>query len=631
MLEPQKRLQLLSSLRPPAGYELDGAIGTTFSLDLLAALTAPLAFTFFSWEDDDGHLTKDTNTLLAAVKRSANRIAIFCQAGQIAVPKGPNLLHSFLEDCVVAVKAPAASGVFHPKVWVLRYTAKDEPVHYRMLCLSRNLTFDRSWDTILVLEGKLQDRTNAYKRNRPLSEFVGALPGLAVRAAPAHVRKLARTMKLEILKVDFELPDGFTDLAFVPLGLEGTAAWPFDERIERLLVMSPFLSGNCLRHLAEQGSDNVLISRMEALQALAPAQRALFSQVYCMNPDAHVEPNDAEEPSDESESGMQLSPSNAGTQAGSESGLAGLHAKLYVAEAGWNASVWTGSANATEAAFNRNVEFLTCLTGTKSRCGIDVLLKQERGGTYLHDLLVPFQTQGPPPVLDPAIERLRQTVHKAVMAIAKYGLRAKVGAGLQPDEYSMSLEAAGKQLLKLPPAVQVRCWPITLLPAAGLAFAAGERTTAHFERMSLAAVTGFIAFEVQAAAGGHTERRYFVCNLELIDAPPERRDVILRSLLRNRDAVMQFLLLLLFEPQDGESGDGSGKAGYLGRWRGAGAAPVTLFETLIRALDRAPERLKDVAQLIADLGQSADGRGCLPEGFDQIWPPILGALEELQQ
>ena len=36
--------------------------------------------------------------------------------------------------------------------------------------------------------------------------------------------------------------------------------------------------------------------------------------------------------------------------------LAGLHAKLFVMDDGWHARIWTGSANATEAAFQRNVE-----------------------------------------------------------------------------------------------------------------------------------------------------------------------------------------------------------------------------------------------------------------------------------
>ena len=47
MLEPRVRRQLMEALRPPSGYELDRAVGTTYSLDLLALLTTPLAFTIF--------------------------------------------------------------------------------------------------------------------------------------------------------------------------------------------------------------------------------------------------------------------------------------------------------------------------------------------------------------------------------------------------------------------------------------------------------------------------------------------------------------------------------------------------------------------------------------------------------
>lgn len=88
MLEPQSRRHLLEALRPPPGYALDCAIGTTFSLDLLTMLTAPLAFTLFDWEDEEGQPTADPLALLEAVRRYAGRISVFCQAGQIVIPKG---------------------------------------------------------------------------------------------------------------------------------------------------------------------------------------------------------------------------------------------------------------------------------------------------------------------------------------------------------------------------------------------------------------------------------------------------------------------------------------------------------------------------------------------------------------
>jgi hypothetical protein len=44
MLDPHDRASLYEALRPPAGYDLDCAVGTSFTLDLEALLTAPIAF-----------------------------------------------------------------------------------------------------------------------------------------------------------------------------------------------------------------------------------------------------------------------------------------------------------------------------------------------------------------------------------------------------------------------------------------------------------------------------------------------------------------------------------------------------------------------------------------------------------
>lgn len=43
MLDPRDRGALLEALRPPPGYVVDAAIATTYSLDLVTLLTAPLA------------------------------------------------------------------------------------------------------------------------------------------------------------------------------------------------------------------------------------------------------------------------------------------------------------------------------------------------------------------------------------------------------------------------------------------------------------------------------------------------------------------------------------------------------------------------------------------------------------
>lgn len=98
MLEPGARVLLLDAFRPPAGYQFDRAIGTTFSLDLHALLVAPLALAAFDWETPDGRLPDDPVALLESLRRCADRIDLFYQAGEIALPAGYHRLYTWLEE-----------------------------------------------------------------------------------------------------------------------------------------------------------------------------------------------------------------------------------------------------------------------------------------------------------------------------------------------------------------------------------------------------------------------------------------------------------------------------------------------------------------------------------------------------
>ena len=104
MLGTRERTLLLESLRPPAGYRLRRAVGTSFTLDLMALLTAPLAFTFFDAHDEDGAPLADPVALLEALRRHAENVTLFCQAGAIGVPSPDQTLLAYLERSVIEVK-----------------------------------------------------------------------------------------------------------------------------------------------------------------------------------------------------------------------------------------------------------------------------------------------------------------------------------------------------------------------------------------------------------------------------------------------------------------------------------------------------------------------------------------------
>jgi hypothetical protein len=52
---------------------------------------------------------------------------------------------------------------------------------------------------------------------------------------------------------------------------------------------------------------------------------------------------------------------------------------------------------------------------------------------------------------------------------------------------------------------------------------------------------------------------------------------------------------------------------------------LPLFEEMVRALARSPEKLDDVRHLVDGLRRTPEGAALLPEGFDEVWSAIWAA------
>lgn len=622
MLEPHVRTLLVEALRPPPGYTLDCAICTTYSLDLLALMAVPLAFTFFDWQDDENPEANPLG-LLEAVRRNADRICVFCQDDRIAVPRYYRGLFAYLESSVIPVRPPE-HGSFHPKIWAIRFVSAREPVRYRLLVLTRNLTSDRSWDTVLALDGVLAQRRYAYSSNHPLGDFFAALVPMAAVPLTDRVAQQVDLVQDELRRVHFQPPGGFEAVAFHPLGIKGYRSWPFaGRRVDRMLVISPFLSGECLEKLALSGRDNILVSDIDALAALDEDTLARFSRVLVLQDGVEPEPEDnVERAADEA------TPDQDGSR---DLPLTGLHAKVYVADAGWRAHLWTGSANATEAAFAQNVEFIVELSGRKSRCGIDAILGSGDGG--LATLLRDYEPGERVPE-DPRLIELEGKVDEGRRAIAQAGLVARVTMAEGANEHGLSLQLPRGRSLALPAGVRARCRPITLRAWRELdtyANRSRRRTVATFEPVSTEALTSFFAFEITARGDDRDLSAAFVLNLPLLGEPEDRRERILLSMLKNRDEVRRYLLLLLAEAASSpaEVLDVIRTLNGSGREDGRALLSLPLFEVMVKALHRNPESLDRVAQVISDLQKTPEGRDLLPEGLQAVWEPIWAARKGL--
>lgn len=269
MLAPDDLIALHDALRPPAGFRLDVAVGTTFSLDLLALLGPPVAFAMFDLQEADDPAQLGGLAVLESVRRYADAMTVFCQAGHIAVPSAYRQALTWTEGGVIEVRRPAPGRVFHPKSWILRFTDEEGRLHHRVIVLSRNLTFDRSWDIVVTLD---EDESSSPGAASKLSRFLWQLPGLA--ASPTSLsatrREAIEGLATTVAAARLAPPKPFTSVEVWPLGGTADAGWPYLEDPQRTLIISPFLHDSAVQRITKFDRAS-LISTTRSIDALGSA------------------------------------------------------------------------------------------------------------------------------------------------------------------------------------------------------------------------------------------------------------------------------------------------------------------------------------------------------------------------
>lgn len=590
MLQPTNRLTLIDAMRPPVGFGLDAGMAVTFTLDLRALLAAPAAFAL---SGPDGVVSDGTQhepiELLHAVRTHADKLTVFSQAGEISLPPSRRVF-AFLERTVVPVRAPRG-GVVHPKVWVLRYGALGDPPangsrerRLRVLVASRNLTFDASWDTVIRLD-ESSDGTGASLD--AIGDLFDGLLTTADGVSPDHEGRV-RSLSSSLRSAAFALPAGVDELRVHVLGLTASAS-PLPAATDRSLIISPFVSDDFFNRVRRAPVDE-LVSRPESLDLLGPTARAQVGSAYTFDDGSapELDPVDG------------LSPSDPGRP------LVGLHAKVFAFEERGRARVFLGSANATGAAFNNNVEVLVELVGSIASLGIDRLC----GGTNEEPgLRTLFSTySGPDPVItDPSETAALDGVRRTIALLPITGVVEESGTG-----WAVTYRAS--QPMPALDGAEIHCWP---LASAGnrRRVAAGEPFEARFET-SLETISGFLAFEIAHENGTITQ---FVVPVPLTGVPEHRERLLLRALVGNAERFLRYLLALLDEdPSQMDLLDVVEGASAEGSSDGAGPGNLPVLEKLLRTMRRDPAKLAGLHPLVTDL--AADD--ALPPGFAELWATI---------
>jgi len=626
MLNPDQRELFLRALCPPDDYRFDRGIGTTFTLDLLTLLVVPLSLAWLEVADAAMALG-DPVLLLKGLHHHADRLTVFCQAGRIAIPPPGNYLFSLLEDRIVQVQAPRG-GVFHPKMWLLRYVTEkqDDPPLYRLLNPSRNLTFDKSWDLMLRLEGHVAThRTRAYGRNNPLGDFVQQLPVLAVYDRDRQrVAEDIDLLQREVRRVEFKVPEPFNRdaLAFYPSGIPGHyQGFSFDQHSSRVMVLSPFLSDSLLQQVTAHGGGHVLVSRVDSLAALQPETLARFEKHYVL---------------DDNRCGSEQEEADASVEAGEEVAGArrepsGLHAKLFILESGWDATWLVGSANATNAAFNsKNVELMIGLRGRKSEIGIDKVLGDEEKAAF-RSLLKTYSPQDGDVTVKESERQAENLANRARTWLVVLEMRLRVRQQ-EADRFDLLLHCEHTDRARPEGVYRIKCWPVTLRPESGIALElAPAAKPLVFADLSLLALTPFVAFEIVAQTGDAEHRLRFVLKLPLSGVPEERDAHLFSAIISDRVQFQRYLWLILAEgdamPQWMDwAGKGQGEG-----WRmAAGDQERPLLEALLHAFSRSPKKIGRIGKLIERLRCTPKGQGVLPDGFEALWDAVIQARSDMQ-
>lgn len=578
------------------GYELEFAVGTTYSLDAEAYLAIALSFARLGDATDADF--QSPLRLLEGLRQANKRVAIFCNRGGLQPPVRTNPLYAMLDKSVFEV-ADESKGKelanFHPKIWVIKEHSLDDRSkrQIKLIVMSRNLTKDSSLDIAVTMTAPLGIRTNAElrRKHQPLKDLLFILAD----KANAYKRKKIKQLANELDTMgSLKLAHPYEDYEFLPIHFGENLNPAINLRQvlpgERMAVVSPFIDAETLVWLNDyrRTQEKLLITRLDSL---TPEIMELYSggnmEVWVMSQIA--EQND-------------IQPMN-------------LHAKMYFSWGikGGGINLWLGSANATYSGFYRNSEFM-------------VKLKLKRGRNQFEDFKAEFcdeKKQMCERITSlPDIETVKEDNSLAISVrknlISRNNLTAQVVS--TGDDYIITVNAKrikdihGK--ITLAP-IQEPWNEVELTP---------ELQQCRVKVTTRSHLSEFYILKVVPFDEDITPVK-IVIKINTTGIPEDRDDHIFRSLIDTRDKFLNYvemmitdrpqeLASLMLQTDDTISMGSNAMVTHRGN---------TLYESLLRIAATNPDRLEDIEDLVNRLDTKV-----VPDSFRQMSEMFKRSIKKLR-
>ena len=596
MLQYKKnRLDYGRQLNPPPGYKLDMAVATTYSLDLFALLSIPVAL-FYS-RDLDSDVKENRMDILNAIQKTGDSLKVYCQRGKIGKPKTINKLIASVEDCIYEILPDEERMSFHPKIWVIRYTGTGNDVLYRVIILSRNLSLDRSYDIAFFLEGFKSSKKQ--EKNIPLVDYLNHLSSLSdFKNSNQFIKDLSKT--------EFKLEDPFNDFSFHPFGF-GKYKNPLKNiSFDELLIISPFVDNSSLKHFAQNvGGKKYLFSRKEELDKIEVNVLEQYA-VYAFS--SRVVEGEADTEHDE-EKGDEAQPQH-------------LHAKLFIGSNGKNSTQWyLGSANCTNPALQRNGEFLIKLDSSDKKAGIKDIINILLSPSDELEIFEPYHRENKEVVAEeeydfrPYMHQLLIFLNEPSNIIAKCYLS-------ENEKYTVHLITEESRLF-INKDLLIQMAPYGWKGDMRVVDGSGDYS---FEGISLVNLSPFLVWKLIYTPTG--EEKEFMMKTDIL-LPEGRKQAIFRSIIENQEKFFQFIQFLLGEnPHQMEFL--AGEKNKTNASNGSAAIrkhEAPLLEDLMMAASRDPHKLEEIDGIMKML-KTKEAEDLIPEEFSRFWKVFQRILDD---
>lgn len=574
------------------GFVVDYAICTTYSLDMPTLLSVPFMLGTMA------ELTEDTmrspHFILETINRSADKFAVFCNAGCIAVPQANSKLYSLLERSVVQVTLPnKGNGYinFHPKLWVIKETNPETgEKQIKLVVLSRNLTCSHDLDVVCEMVGKIETEPateKAQKKHAPLADF---LTWLIEKEESSTIKKKIKAICEDIRCIErFNLEGSpFEDYSFFPMGIsqyDGTTACLEQNILKHaaeMLIISPFVDHNVLKKMVNctPNAKKTLITRHSSIK---PEMMRMFNHgIYA--------------------------PKEVLTDKAEKDVIVDLHEKVYfIRSQEGNQSynrLYLGSTNATTNGFGRNVEFLLQLQFSPYKTSYDKFRSEliNDSDECLFEKVVAI----------PDDDTTKEDVPNEMVLRTAIAAIQKAEVNSCNSLYSVTIHCCQSQLPKQ---------SLSLYPLGCEGIESNLADGMVFTDLELAMLTEFYVIQT-----GDLRR---VIKIPTTGMPEERDTAIFRSIINTKAKFINYLSFMLtddieqyiVETQLLEKENNSDKASAIEQ-----QICTSLYEDMVRKAYTNPDRIAAIRQLIDKAEENVR-----PENFKEMYDTFEKVLKQIKR